>query len=208
LNIIVRDLPRYITEKELLQLFLPFGEVSAHNLVKEPGTGKSKGFGFVEMPDKFEAKDAIRALNNKMIGDTRLKVKVTARKYVAPFERRDRSRSEFTERRSFSSIVRTEERATKRPATPQRSASGSGWTRNRAEAEGGNRTSRYSERGATTSQPEGKYRARPAKTGVQKAARPFMGPRKAKRSRTPARPVKIGRSGARQNKSAKRGKRQ
>ena len=65
MNIIVKELPRTLTEKELLQLFLPFGEVRAHNLVKEAGTGKSKGFGFVEMPQQEQAQAAITALNGK-----------------------------------------------------------------------------------------------------------------------------------------------
>ncbi len=52
------------TEAEALQdLFAQFGEVSSANIITDRETGRSRGFGFVEMPNEEEAQKAIDALN-------------------------------------------------------------------------------------------------------------------------------------------------
>lgn len=56
------------------KLFEPFGTIEACNLVFDKVTGKSKGFGFVEMPDK-EAWAAIKAVNGKMVQGFKIRVK-------------------------------------------------------------------------------------------------------------------------------------
>ncbi|MDR1755595.1 MAG: RNA-binding protein [Culturomica sp.] len=48
----------------LQELFEQYGEVSSANIVTERETGRSRGFGFVEMPDNDQARKAIDALNN------------------------------------------------------------------------------------------------------------------------------------------------
>ena len=63
MKILVRNLERSITEQELLELFQPFGQVESCVLVLDPASGKSKGFGFVEMPHAREAIKAIKGLN-------------------------------------------------------------------------------------------------------------------------------------------------
>jgi len=66
LKILVRNLFRELTEKELLQLFLPFGKIKSLNIVMDKLTGKSKGFGFVDMPEALEAAAAIKLLTERL----------------------------------------------------------------------------------------------------------------------------------------------
>ena len=63
MNIYVGNLSRDVTEDELRQAFEAFGEVTAARIITDKLTGASRGFGFVEMPTKTEAEDAIAGLN-------------------------------------------------------------------------------------------------------------------------------------------------
>ena len=64
-NIYVGNLSRDLSETELKEAFQAFGEVQSCNIIKDKFTGESRGFGFVEMPNKDEAEKAIAALNGK-----------------------------------------------------------------------------------------------------------------------------------------------
>lgn len=75
MKILVRNLSRETTEVELLGLFKAYGDVQYCRLVMDRGTGKSKGFGFVEMPRIYEAKAAIKGLNAQEVGGMRIRVK-------------------------------------------------------------------------------------------------------------------------------------
>ena len=75
MKLLIRNLDRATTEKELNDLFQEFGTVQSCNLVMDKGTGESKGFGFVEMPKTGEAKAAIKNLNNQTVGDNKIRVK-------------------------------------------------------------------------------------------------------------------------------------
>ena len=75
MNILVRNLPRGLTGNDLLKLFQPFGMIKSYNIVTDEGSGTSKGFGFVDMPDNDEAKAAIKALNGKLINNLKIRVK-------------------------------------------------------------------------------------------------------------------------------------
>lgn len=75
MKIIVRNLSRETTEAELLALFKEYGDVQYCTLVMDKATGKSKGFGFVEMPRAGEAKAAIKELNAREIGGNIIRVK-------------------------------------------------------------------------------------------------------------------------------------
>ncbi|MCQ2352963.1 MAG: RNA-binding protein [Victivallaceae bacterium] len=68
MNIYVGNLPYSTDRDELREIFTAYGEVSAARIVTDRETGRSKGFGFVEMPNDAEAKSAIEALNGKEIG--------------------------------------------------------------------------------------------------------------------------------------------
>ena len=64
------------TEDDLRRAFEPFGEVASVNVVMDKFTKKSKGFGFVEMPVKEEAANAIEALNGHEMAGRKLSVNV------------------------------------------------------------------------------------------------------------------------------------
>lgn len=65
MNIYVGNLPRKTTETELREAFAPFGEVTSGSIIMDKLSGESRGFGFVEMPNKTEALAAIQAMNGK-----------------------------------------------------------------------------------------------------------------------------------------------
>ena len=63
MNIFVASLNFRTSEAELRQLFEEFGEVDSAKIMTDRVTGKSRGFGFVEMPDDEAAQNAINELN-------------------------------------------------------------------------------------------------------------------------------------------------
>ena len=63
MNIFVGNLNYSITEDDLKEIFEEYGELSSVKLITDKFTGRSKGFGFVEMADADEAKKAIEELN-------------------------------------------------------------------------------------------------------------------------------------------------
>lgn len=63
MNIFVGSLPFSIEESRLQELFEEFGEVNSVKIISDKFSGRSKGFGFVEMPDDEQAKNAINELN-------------------------------------------------------------------------------------------------------------------------------------------------
>lgn len=75
MKILVRNLSRETTQEELLALFKLHGNVQYCKLVMDQVTGKSKGFGFVEMPNSGEAKVAIKKLNAQELGGSVIRVK-------------------------------------------------------------------------------------------------------------------------------------
>ena len=68
MNIFVGSLPFKLEEADLKELFEAYGEVSSVKLINDRETGRSKGFGFVEMPDDEGAQQAITALNGSEVG--------------------------------------------------------------------------------------------------------------------------------------------
>ena len=65
MNIYCGNIAYTTTEDDLRDLFSTHGEVSAVRVITDRDTGRSKGFGFVEMVDDCEAKQAIEALDGK-----------------------------------------------------------------------------------------------------------------------------------------------
>jgi RNA recognition motif-containing protein len=74
MNIYVSNLSFNIQDEDLKSLFTPFGEVSSAKIINDKITGRSRGFGFVEMPDDTAAKTAIAELDNHSIEDRSIKV--------------------------------------------------------------------------------------------------------------------------------------
>ena len=62
-KIYVGGLPYQTDEGQLAQIFAEYGEVSSSKIINDRDTGRSKGFGFVEMPNDAEAKKAIAELH-------------------------------------------------------------------------------------------------------------------------------------------------
>jgi RNA recognition motif-containing protein len=65
MNIYVGNLDFKVTEQDLNEVFSEFGQVDSARLITDKYSGRSKGFGFVEMSDDGEANEAIEALNGK-----------------------------------------------------------------------------------------------------------------------------------------------
>lgn len=74
MNMYVGNLSYSVTEDDLKALFSEFGEVESVNIIKDKFSGRSKGFGFVEMPDNSEADKAIKALNGTNLKERDIKV--------------------------------------------------------------------------------------------------------------------------------------
>jgi RNA recognition motif-containing protein len=69
MNIYVGNLSLDVTEEELRQEFMAFGEVMSVTIMNDKyiGSGQSKGYGFVEMPSQSEGQAAVTALNGKRL---------------------------------------------------------------------------------------------------------------------------------------------
>ncbi len=64
MNIYVSNLSFNVQDNDLRESFSPYGEVSSAKIITDKFSGKSRGFGFVEMPDDAAATNAIASLNN------------------------------------------------------------------------------------------------------------------------------------------------
>ena len=67
MNIFIGNLSYNVTEGDLRQAFEAFGQVASATVIKDKLSGRSKGFGFVEMPEQAEAQSAIEVLNGKAL---------------------------------------------------------------------------------------------------------------------------------------------
>lgn len=70
----VGNLSYNLNEDELRELFMTFGQIASVNIIKDRVTGKSRGFGFVEMVEENDAKNAIANLNGQEIKGLKIKV--------------------------------------------------------------------------------------------------------------------------------------
>lgn len=74
MNIYVGNLPFQATEDELREAFGEYGEVSSASIITDRESGRSRGFGFVEMTSSEDAQKAISALNGADMGGRTLTV--------------------------------------------------------------------------------------------------------------------------------------
>jgi len=74
MKIYVGNLPFSMDNEALMELFKEFGEVEEATVVTDRDTGRSRGFGFVTMPDGGEANKAIEAINGREVDGRDLKV--------------------------------------------------------------------------------------------------------------------------------------
>jgi RNA recognition motif-containing protein len=75
-KLFVGSLPFETSEEELHGLFTPHGAVASARLISDRETGRSRGFGFVEMNNDNEAQAAITALNGSSVGGRSIAVNV------------------------------------------------------------------------------------------------------------------------------------
>lgn len=75
MNIYIGNLSLNTSEDTLNALFAEYGKVISAKVIKDKFTGRSKGYGFIEMPSNSEADQAIKALNGNRIDGKNIKVK-------------------------------------------------------------------------------------------------------------------------------------
>lgn len=74
MNIYVGNLSYRVSDDDLRSFFEQFGDVSSAKVVMDRETGRSRGFGFVEMPNDDEGKEAVTKANDKELQGRALKV--------------------------------------------------------------------------------------------------------------------------------------
>ncbi|HPY95919.1 MAG TPA: RNA-binding protein [Candidatus Cloacimonadota bacterium] len=100
MNIFVGNVSRNVNNDELREAFEAFGAVSSAAIIMDKLTGTSRGFGFVEMPDAEEAKNAIENMNGKELKGRPLNVNEARPKEDRPRRSfgNDRNRGNFSKR--------------------------------------------------------------------------------------------------------------
>ena len=84
MNMYVSNLSFHTGDDDLRKLFEQFGAVSSAKVINDRDTGRSRGFGFVEMDSEAEAKKAIEGLNNKEVEGRAMSVSVAREKTSRP----------------------------------------------------------------------------------------------------------------------------
>ena len=74
MNIYVGNLPYSVSEDDLKNVFGEFGEVTSVSIITDKYSGRSKGFGFVEMSNDSEASEAINSLNENDLKGRNMRV--------------------------------------------------------------------------------------------------------------------------------------
>ena len=114
MKLFVANFPFRFTEDDLTELFATFGKVDSVTITTDKETGRSKGYGFVEMPDDYRAVVALKCLDGSLIDDRTIKVTVAYEKpprrdrprggqrphsgQRPPYDRRDRERGGYRNR--------------------------------------------------------------------------------------------------------------
>ena len=74
MNIYVSNLSFNVQDEDLKEFFTPYGEVTSAKVINDRETGRSRGFGFVEMPDDAASKKAIAELDGATVDGRAIKV--------------------------------------------------------------------------------------------------------------------------------------
>ncbi len=88
MNMYVSNLGYHTTDDDLKKMFEQFGSVSSAKVITDRETGRSRGFGFVEMSSNDDAEQAMKGLNGKDVEGRQIAVSVAR-------EKEDRSRRNF-----------------------------------------------------------------------------------------------------------------
>ena len=84
MNMYVSNLGFHVSESDLKTLFEAFGQVASAKVITDRETGRSRGFGFVEMKSDNEANKAMAALNNKEIEGRAISVTIAREREAKP----------------------------------------------------------------------------------------------------------------------------
>ena len=84
MNIYVGNLSYQASDQDLRAAFEPFGQVASAKVIRDKETGRSRGFGFVEMPNNDEGKKAIDGVNNKEVAGRAVRVNEARAKEDGP----------------------------------------------------------------------------------------------------------------------------
>jgi RNA recognition motif-containing protein len=93
MNIYVSNLSFNVQDEDLREFFTEYGEVTSAKVITDKFTGKSRGFGFVEMPDNEAAQKAIAELDNGIVEGRTIKVMEAKPKEDRPARSNDSFRS-------------------------------------------------------------------------------------------------------------------
>lgn len=93
MNIYVGNLHYDVTEDDLRSLFEKYGQVDSAKIIMDKLTGKSKGFGFIEMPDDETGQEAIDEINGTELKGRNLKVNLAREKSESNFKKPPRRKS-------------------------------------------------------------------------------------------------------------------
>ena len=88
MNMYVSNLSFHTGDDDLRKLFEQFGSVTSAKVISDRTTGRSRGFGFVEMESEAEAKEAIKGLNNKEIEGRSMSVSIAKERPSRPDNKR------------------------------------------------------------------------------------------------------------------------
>lgn len=94
MNIYVGNLHYELSEDQLREVFEEFGSVDSVKIITDKFSGKSKGFGFVEMPDDSEANQAMEQLNDAQVKGRNMRVN-QARERAGSDNRRQNPRDRY-----------------------------------------------------------------------------------------------------------------
>ena len=95
MNIYVSNLSFNVADEDLKDFFAEYGEITSAKIIMDRATGRSRGFGFVEMPNEEEAKKAIQELDGGVVEGRTISVTVAK-------PREERPNNNNNNRRSFS----------------------------------------------------------------------------------------------------------
>ncbi len=84
MKIYVGNLPYAVNDADLEKMFSQFGSVTESKIITDRDTGRSKGFGFIEMPNQTEGDEAIKQLDGKEMEGRNIKVNVAKPKVDTP----------------------------------------------------------------------------------------------------------------------------
>jgi RNA recognition motif-containing protein len=99
MNIYIANLSYGVSNADLKELFQEYGEVSSANVITDKLTGKSRGFGFVEMPNDAEGLKAIKELNEAEFDGKVIVVNVAKPKEKRDFNNNRRGGGGYNSRR-------------------------------------------------------------------------------------------------------------